>query len=489
MIINSDNITALKNYPDNYFDSVVTDPPYGLSFMGKKWDYDVPTIDLWKECFRVLKPGGHLLAFAGTRTQHRMAVRIEDAGFEIRDMIAWVYGSGFPKSHNIGKAIDKIEGNEREDLGKHPTINGTGKKWRKNGSEIEYVKISPNLTKGNSEWEGWGTALKPALEPITVARKPLSEKSVADNVLKWGTGGINIDGCRIGFRDEADYKESTQKNQHQDFGTKPMVNNNTYGDWSMVQPKNYEPEGRFPANIILTHHPECECKGLKKVKGQIDKPTNRTKFEGTWNEGNTGLRNNTNLSKEGYADENGQETIEDWNCHPDCPIKILDEQSGTLNKQGVSKSDNKSGWQNQYVGGNEVKAVERKLYLDTGGASRFFYCAKASKSERNKGLEGFEEKFSPTMGDGIGLKEHNEENATKKANFHPTVKPLKLMQYLVRLVTPPNGIVLDPFCGSGTTGIACKLEGFEFVGMEQDAEYSKIAEARIESTKKDLTLF
>lgn len=387
MIINSDNITALKNYPDNYFDSIVTDPPYGLSFMGKKWDYDVPTIDLWKECFRVLKPGGHLLAFAGTRTQHRMAVRIEDAGFEIRDMIAWVYGSGFPKSHNIGKALN------------------------------------------NPDMEGWGTALKPALEPITVARKPLSEKSVADNVLKWGTGGINIDGCRIGFKDEADYKESTQKNQHQDFGTKPMVNNNTYGDWSMVQPKNYKPEGRFPANIILD-------------------------------------------------EEAG---------------KIMDEQSG------VSKSTGGSG--DKSMGGLGVNGKYGKYALnvdaankgglgDTGGASRFFYCAKASKSERNKGLDEFEEKNMP-YGSGGGAMPSGNENTvkTKNKNFHPTVKPVKLMQYLVRLVTPPKGIVLDPFCGSGTTGIACKLEGFEFVGIEQDAEYSKIAEARIESTKKDLTLF
>jgi DNA modification methylase len=375
MIINSDNITALKNYPDNYFDSVVTDPPYGLSFMGKKWDYDVPTIDLWKECLRVLKPGGHLLAFAGTRTQHRMAVRIEDAGFEIRDMIAWVYGSGFPKSHNIGKALN------------------------------------------NPDMEGWGTALKPALEPITVARKPLSEKSVADNVLKWGTGGINIDGCRIGYSKDdhlmkyEGYQNGTYKSEYEE-GT-------SYKYGNQVQ---INPTGRFPANIILD-------------------------------------------------EEAG---------------KIMDEQSG------ISKSSDTKRNRNT-LGSFGMPNDETPEYNDKGGASRFFYVAKASKSERNKGLEGFEEKRSSAYGYEIGLGEKGEgmfkDRNPIKQNFHPTVKPVKLMQYLVRLVTPPNGIVLDPFCGSGTTGIACKLEGFEFVGMEQDAEYSKIAEARIESTKKDLTLF
>jgi site-specific DNA-methyltransferase (adenine-specific) len=189
----------------------------------------------------------------------------------------------------------------------------------------------------------------------------------------------------------------------------------------------------------------------------------------------------------GFTDAEGNEEVENWDCHEDCPIRILDQQSGTLNKQGVSKTDNKSGWQNTYVGGDGVNAVERKLYLDTGGASRFFYVAKASKAERNKGLEGFDTK--QTIGGG-GT--YNEEAGAKygsiKAegkNFHPTVKPVKLMQYLVKMITPPNGIVLDPFCGSGTTGVACKLEGFQFVGMEQDPEYSKIAEGRIKNYKEE----
>jgi len=486
-VINCNNIEELKKFPDNYFDSVVTDPPYGLGkepdavevmtawattgfheiqgsgFMGKEWDAFVPQPVFWKEVFRVLKHGGHIVAFFGTRTYDWGVMAMRFAGFEVRDCIQWIYGSGFPKSHNISKAIDKIEGNEREDLGEHPTIIGTGKKWRKNGTIVEYVK-------------GWGSALKPANEPIVLARKPLEKGlSIAENVLKWGTGGINIDGCRIGFKDEADYKESTQKNQHQDFGTKPMVNNNTYGDWSMIQPKNYQPTGRFPANIILTHHPECECKGLKKVGSGKEDGYN---YKGNSYEVKGFVPNNSPEANSNY----GQETIEDWDCHPDCPIKILDEQSGI--KQSTRNMSYKRS------GGDFIDSIPNQqdkswFQSEMGGASRFFYCAKASKSERNKGLIEFENKLSKKF-DG-GKFESQSTTATERLdkNFHPTVKPVKLMQYLVRLVTPLNGKVLDPFCGSGTTGIACKLEGFDFVGLEQDPEYCKIAEARITNFTED----
>ena len=448
IVVNFDNLYILKTYPDNYFDAVVTDPPYGLGkepnaaelmqdwvefgyhevkgtgFMGKEWDAFVPQPVFWKEVFRVLKHGGHVLSFFGTRTYDWGVMSMRFAGFEVRDCIQWLYGSGFPKSHNIGKAIDKMEGNE------------------------------------SSEWEGWGTALKPANEPIVLARKPLEKGlSVAENILKWGVGGINIDASRIGFKNNADYKESTQKNQHADFGTKPMTNNNVYGDYSMVEPKNYEPTGRFPANIILTHHSECECKGTKKVKSHNpDNKCNNVGFNPSgdklYGKGN-GITNN-----KGYA-ENGEETIEDWECHSDCPIRILDEQSGISKSTASVRNNKKRNEDNIYGGGNGIPQISLESnHSDKGGASRFFYCAKASKSERNKGLEGFN-------------------------NGHPTIKPIKLMQYLVKMVTPPNGKVLDPFCGSGTTGIACKIEGFDFVGIEQDAEYFKIAKARIKNYTGD----
>jgi site-specific DNA-methyltransferase (adenine-specific) len=253
-----DCLDRLKDLEDNSIDAIVTDPPYGLSFMGKKWDYDVPSVDIWKECLRVLKPGGYLLSFAGTRTQHRMAVNIEDAGFEIRDMIAWVYGSGFPKSLNIGKAVDKLQGNEREVSGYEERFGREGRK-AKCGFKEEYVGASGTqdqsamkpimlpVSEEAKQWEGWGTALKPALEPITVARKPLGEKTVAENVLKWGTGGINIDGCRVGT-DTRTYKGMSSN--------KPEVGTFRDDNW---KPKNIEvtATGRFPANLILSY-PEDE---------------------------------------------------------------------------------------------------------------------------------------------------------------------------------------------------------------------------------------
>ena len=387
-----DCLEVLKNTQDNSIDAVVTDPPYGLSFMGKKWDYDVPSVEIWQECLRVLKPGGYLLAFAGTRTQHRMAVRIEDAGFEIRDMIAWVYGSGFPKSLNIGKAVDKLQGNERETIGKNPN----DREQRENALSdygLQGGVGTSDLTKGTSEWEGWGTALKPALEPITVARKPLGEKTVAENVLKYGTGGINIDGCRVG----------TEDNTGRPSGTDP-------GMWAGKKQMQSEtnPQGRFPANLI--HDGSDEVVGLfpqtktGKVASHSDK--------GMWGSG----------ADTSYNDPGGG-----------------------------------------------------------GSASRFFYCAKASKSERNKGCEELEERETQRYGDFEGTPEHAPKLNVKNTNHHPTVKPIALMEYLVKLVSKEGATVLDPFMGSGSTGIACKNLGRNFIGVERDEEYMKIAEARIKS--------
>ena len=430
-LILGDCLEKLKDLADNSVDSIVTDPPYGLSFMGKKWDYDVPSVEIWKECYRVLKHGGHLLAFGGSRTYHRLAVNVEDAGFEIRDQIMWIYGSGFPKSHNIGKSVDKKLGNKRQTVG----VSKAGKTalGQNSGWNSHENKTKIDITKGSSQWEGWGTALKPAHEPIVMARKPLSEKSVADNVLKWGTGGVNIDDSRI---------------QHDE----PL------------------------------------------------KTTNRTKKGNTWNDKNSGFRNNLpNLASASPSGRFPANVIFDEEAS-----KILDEQSGILNKQGKCKTDNKSGWQNEYVGGDKVNAVERKLYLDTGGASRFFYCAKTSKKDRNEGLEHLEGKQVGTLnanssdlenygGSSLGsssLKGKHKPPQLKQ-NFHPTVKPTKLMAYLVNLVTPKNGIVLDPFMGSGSTGKACIQKGFDFIGIEMQEEYMDIAKARIEheENKKSEMLF
>ena len=516
IVINGNNIDILKTYPDNYFDAVVTDPPYGLGkepnaaelmkdwiehgyhevsgsgFMGKEWDAFVPQPVFWKEVFRVLKHGGHVLSFFGTRTYDWGVMSMRFAGFEVRDCIQWLYGSGFPKSHNISKALDKLEGAEREIIGDKVSIDGRLLSSRVPNAINKYqsgfntysdliynTKITAPSTEAAKQWDGWGSALKPANEPIVLARKPLEKGlSIAENILKWGVGGINIDASRIGYREDdhvlkyEGYSNGQYKSEYED-GT-------SYKHGNQVQ---INTQGRFPANIILTHHPECECKGTKKVKGSsclpkdIGKGKNETYSNGIYS-------NKKGVVTISHNDENGQETIENWDCHEDCPIKILDEQSGVSKSQ---RSERGNILDNNVYGKYKEQENTLRGHTDTGGASRFFYVAKASKSERNKGLEGFDTK--QTIGGG-GT--YNEEAGAKygsiKAegkNFHPTVKPVKLMQYLVKMITPPNGIVLDPFCGSGTTGVACKLEGFQFVGMEQDPEYSKIAEGRIKNYKEE----
>jgi site-specific DNA-methyltransferase (adenine-specific) len=498
-----DNISSLKKLPDNSIDSVVTDPPYGLSFMGKKWDYDVPSVEFWSEVYRVLKPGGHVLSFGGTRTYHRMTVNIEDAGFEIRDQIMWLYGSGFPKSRNIGKDIEKINVGGLDKLKQIGTKKGTvatnhhelatkdkpkGFSYKTASHTLSHSEVATARTQTtgdipvyeiNNEFGGWGTALKPANEPICVARKPLSEKSVALNVLKWGTGGINIDGCRVGS-EEIKRGNASVNNDEGRYNW----NNGT----SKTNP-DYKPDetpGRFPANIIL----ECLCdEVIKGEKGEVKRSGSRDRTKHDYNSvGNFGSKKGAILAPDNYNDKG------DIHTNPMCPCYMLDEQSG------VSKSNCKSGvvegkspgQYNNYDQRTEGSTAESPIgykkkimvgdYNDKGGASRFFYQAKVSKAERNMGLDGFEDKIKNslqvTMSDGVIPESHKRFESIVKNN-HPTVKPVNLMAYLCRLVTPPNGIVLDPFCGSGSTGIAAQLEGFRFCGMEMDEDYFKIAEARI----------
>jgi site-specific DNA-methyltransferase (adenine-specific) len=339
--------------------------------MGKRWDYDVPSVEIWAECLRVLKPGGHLLAFAGTRTQHRMAVRIEDAGFEIRDMIAWVYGSGFPKSLDVSKAIDKDNGHWRGKAG--GVLSGND---AMSGGNYERTPKGEPITPEAKQWQGWGTALKPALEPITVARKPLIG-TVAENVLQHGTGAINVDGGRVGER--------------------------------------------WPANFI--HDGSEEVVAL---------------FPDT---------------KSGGGDKHGRK------ASTFCASTDWEAYKGTSN------------------GG------------DSGSAARFFYCAKASKADRDAGCEKLQERSAGECVDrvegsaGMESPRAGAGRTSGSRNHHPTVKPTDLMRYLCRLVTPPSGTVLDPFMGSGSTGKAAMLEGFAFVGIEREAEYVEIAKARIEAVK------
>jgi len=426
------NLDILPTLPDNSVDSIVTDPPYELGFMGKKWDNSgiAYSVELWTQCLRVLKPGGHLLSFGGTRTWHRVAVAIEDAGFEVRDSIAWMYGSGFPKSLDVSKAIDKQSGYEGKVIGTEQIDVGMqGGSMHAGGerklAEREIKELSPEA----KQWEGWGTALKPAFEPIVVARKPLIG-TVAENVLTHGTGGLNIDGSRIG----------TEQRINPPGGIAPGANNYVNGArWNDGEPTTVQ--GRWPANVILDEY----------------------------------------------------------------TAELLDEQSGISRSTSGGKSGTPAhdgGW----------SQVERAGHNDTGGASRFFYVAKASKRDRNEGLEDIEGKEIGGKGNGLArtcavcgasimnpceCPDRTFVNPTRQ-NFHPTVKPTDLMRYLIKLVTPPGGVVLDPFTGSGSTGKAAILEGFRFIGCELTADYIPIIQgrlnhaeeqARLAELKKDEALF
>lgn len=507
VVYHGNNLDVLPTLPDNSVDSVVCDPPYELGFMGKKWDSSgiAYSVELWTECMRVLKPGGHLLAFGGSRTWHRLAVAIEDAGFEIRDSIAWLYGSGFPKSMDISKAIDKRggqgaglakqigealrEAREKRGISKTQadqmfcdgTTNWTWFEGRPSGQRpptpqtfARIIAEWPELqslaelvaaaerevigqitkarsTSGNSalptvggetvyatwdetapatdeakQWAGWGTALKPAFEPVVVARKPLIG-TVAENVLTWGVGGLNIDGSRIGTgtgeKKTVEYPDIRGGNYGQD--------SEAYTDRTTVK-REVVDQGRWPANIILDEY----------TAGLLDEQSGI----GTSKAANRGLMNNGSLG--GTAD------------------------TGPTPKSGT---DGIRG------------------HNDSGGASRFFYVAKASKKDRNEGLENVQAQSIGDKGNGLAricstcgasvldgceCPDRTFVNPERK-NFHPTVKPTAIMEYLIKLVTPPNGTVLDPFTGSGSTGKAALLNGFKFIGIELTEEYLPIIEGRL----------
>lgn len=412
-IVCSDNLEYLKTLPDNSVDSVVTDSPYGLSkepdvvemlsawittgykevntkgFMGRGWDSFVPQPILWKEVYRVLKPGGHLISFFGTRTYDYGVMAIRLGGFEIRDTLMWMYSTGFPKSFDVSKGIDK-----------------------KFGVDI----TAPNSPEAKF-WDGYGTNLKPAMEPIVLARKPISEPTIVENVLKWGVGAINIDGCRI---------PTTEKIENHSRGKESAISKGIYGDSS--EQETYQTEGqkkgRFPSNMILEDSEEVQQ--LFDVYG-------------------TTSSGKVTSDKSGYSSDDNAKFIE-----------------------GNTNSFNQHG--------------------DSGSVARFFYSAKCSKRDRNEGLEEFETKKTSSMPGRRNMDSENEfklDNdvterfVTLQKNNHPTVKPTSLMMYLTRLVTPKGGTVLDPFNGSGSTGKACVLEDFNYIGIEMDKQYCDISEARI----------
>ena len=421
------NLDILPTLPDNSVDSIITDPPYELGFMGKKWDSSgiAYSVELWQECLRVLKPGGHLLAFGGSRTWHRLAVAIEDAGFEMRDSIAWLYGSGFPKSMDVSKAIDKAAGAERERV---PYVGGiaSGQGNYGGGGTVHVgTKVGDEpQTDEAKKWAGWGTALKPAFEPVVVARKPLIG-TVAANVLEWGVGGLNIDGSRIGTgtgeKKTVEYPDIRGGNYGQD--------GEAYADRATVK-REVVDQGRWPANIILDEY----------------------------------------------------------------TAGLLDEQAPATGAFAKVKSGH-SGKSQGIYGDYEQRGDDGATFYGDGlgGASRFFYVAKASKKDRNEGLDNLVGQSIGDKGNGLGrtcatcnasvldgcdCADRTFVNPTRQ-NFHPTVKPTALMEYLIRLVTPAGGVVLDPFTGSGSTGKAALLNGYKFIGCELTPEYLPIIEGRL----------
>lgn len=394
-----DCLDVLATLPDASVHAVVTDPPYELAFMGRSWDASGVAFNpaLWGECLRVLKPGGHLLAFGGTRTWHRLTCAIEDAGFEIRDSIAWLYGSGFPKSHDVGKAIDRAAGAERPVVGVNPNhrpASGVEYAGIYTGGNTGSAQITVPATDAARQWQGWGTALKPAHEPIVVARKPLAG-TVAANVLEHGTGALNIDGCRVVATDKAKfpagYSKATGAAYAQDEYSK---------SWTAGEDTN--PGARWPSNVVFTHSADCAER-----------------------------------------------------CVAGCPVAELDGQSGTLTSGANPTRRSSDKFRDAYGDFTGQERCTPARGADRGGASRFFpvfrWEAKAPPSER------------PNV----------------NGAAHPTVKPLALMRWLLRLVTPPGGTVLDPFLGSGTTAQAARAEGFQCIGIERDETYLPLIRARL----------
>lgn len=424
-VIHGDSLDVLKTFGPNIFDSMVTDPPAGIGLMSHEWDMkgDRHQWIAWmtaiaQECRRVLKPGAHAFVWSLPRTAHWTATALEDAGFEVRDVVTHVFGTGFPKSQNISMMIDKAAGAERQVIGVRydgagnkpiPGIIGAAKesdrrtvspiRQHANKESFSEVPVTIPATELAKQWEGWGSALKPASEMYILIRKPLECGTIAGNVTKWGTGGLNIDASRIGPARASKFKAASNSNQNKTM--------NTFAEWNGEY--HTETRGRFPTNFVLSHSADCE------------------------------VVNN---------DVNGTETTEYWKCSEHCAVAEINAQSGACPTGGDSSG---RGFQDKYVSGSVANKSKLPMFTKSKGfgASRFFYCAKASKSERGEG------------------------------NNHPNVKNSELMAYFVNMVTPPDGVVLDPFAGSGSIGLAAVKNGFRYIGIDSEADYVEIAKNRL----------
>ena len=466
-LFHGDCLKVLAEMEAASVDAVVTDPPYGLEFMGREWDSFKPPqarirsrvdgrtnpaegksvtvtpesysagvpyqewCEAWaRECLRVLKAGGHMLAFGGTRTWHRLTCAVEDAGFEIRDSMHWIYAQGFPKSLDVSKAIDKTLGAGR------PIVGGS---WQ------DAPALTDSATAAAAAAEGWGTALKPAHEPIVVARKPVAG-TVAQNFMEHGTGALNVDGCRVPGAEDGSRNRPPSR-----LGSTTTYAQDQWTRTTIVERRDTTGSGRWPPNVVLTHSAACELTGSRRIRGDARSGQGRGERPGGFADVGAdrgGERPNGRLY--------GEEVVGVFACAPDCPVAELDRQSGVLtsganpSRRGSDKFRDAYG---DFAGQTECVAHRG---ADSGGASRFFpvfrYEAKAGSAERPRGEDG---------------------------TAHPTVKPVDLMAWLVRLITPPGGLVLDPFAGSGTTAEACIVEGFRCVLIEKDPAYAELVRTRL----------
>ena len=510
IVYNENCLETMNRMPDNSVDSIVTDPPYGLGeppdpyevmkswiehgyhevkgkgFMAKEWDAFVPQPVIWKECFRILKPGGHLLAFSSTRTQDWMTMALRFAGFEINTSIYWVFASGMPKGLNVSKAIDKKYGLEQEVVGKYTPPNGK-KDWNLNQATDEEDDAAPGtftasgrrtlditapVSDDAKKWEGWNSQLKPAVEPITVARKPMIG-NIVDNVLKYGTGTFNVDACRVGL-------DGARNNGR-------SVDSEIYGKMGSIDPVDYN-KGRYPSNLIHDGSDDVVDLFPNTKSGAMKHSVDA--YDGT---STTGFLRGRSGPDNQYGDE-GSASRFFYCAEPNkgrYPSNLIHDGSDDVvdlfpnTKSGKDRNPAKESESSTFT--KKGIRTEESNYGDKGSAARFYYCAKAAKADRDEGLDAYDVRKSSSMPgrrdcDNAEWNTGNDVTdrfVTDRKNFHPTVKSTSLMRYLCRLVTPVGGLVYDPFSGSGSTGKAAILEGFEFIGSELDPEYTDIANARL----------
>lgn len=497
-----DCLDVLRGMETASVDAIVTDPPAGIAFMGKGWDGDKGGRRQWiawlaevmGECRRVAKPGGHALVWALPRTSHWTATAMEDAGWDVRDRLHHIQGAGFPKGTNISKAIDRAAGAEREVVGpgaRHASrAFGAGTGDPALGSFAGGVPPATSpATPEAARWEGWNTALKPAAEDWWLCRAPLTEDTIAGNVLRWGTGAINVDGCRVATTIALPLIQSDPKNGK--FAGVFREGSASAGETTT---------GRYPPNLLLSHHPDCREVGVREVRSR--NPGNKS----TAKQPGVCYGAPSRRMSVGYASPDGTETVPAWSCAPGCVVAALDAQSGITRSQGGSRGGSAPVVSDSNPAARPLcrKRPQRDIKPglgDIGGASRYYptfaweaddfvpflYCPKASRSERNAGCDGLPESEARNYGGGpLNQAKHECSDGAHRtgyrpprANHHPTVKPVALLRWLSRLICPPGGLILDPFAGSGTGGVGALLEGFRWVGIEREEEYLPIIRARL----------